>query len=132
MNNILLLLTGLILNRPKRSNATPRPVVVLALGSLVLVADPNGDGGAKRPALESSRQNLARVAFLARRDDLALTGTTAGEINLDVGFGQRDARRAAVNDHADAASVGLAPGGDLKEMAKGVRHEKSLEFFRQD
>ena len=42
---------------------------------------------------------------------------------LDLGLGDRDARRAAVDDAADRRPVALAPGGHAKEMAEGVvRH----------
>src|ERR1035441_9659187 len=100
-----------------RGWAIERFHLLVGLGTLVLVADPDGDGRAERLAVEGAGEDLAGIAFLARRDDLALAGTAAVQIDLDVGFGQRDARRAAVDDHADAASVGLAPGGDLEERA---------------
>ena len=94
----------------------------VGLGPLVLVADHDGDGRAEREALERAGEDVAGVAFLARGDDLALPGTAAIEIDLDVGLNDGDARGAAIDDNADAAAMGLAPGGDLKEMAKGVRH----------
>jgi len=52
-------------------------------------------------ALESAGKNLAGIGFLARRDDLTLAGPAPVQIDLHIGLGQRDARRAAVDDHTD-------------------------------
>ena len=82
------------------------------------------------PALEDAGEDLASVLLLARRDDLALAGPAAVQVALDVRLGQRDARRAAIDDHADAAAVGFAPRGDAEELAQLARHTPANESER--
>ena len=55
-------------------------------------------------------------------DERALARGAAVEVGLDVGLGERQARRAAVDDGADRRAVRLAPGGDAEEVAEGVAH----------
>ena len=47
-------------------------------------------------------------------------GPAPVERGLDVGLGQRDTRRHAVDDAADGRPVALAPGGDAEEQAEAV------------
>ena len=65
---------------------------------------------------------LIRSASSLGSDDLGLARPAAVEIWLDVGFVQLQLRRAAVEHDTNSAAVGLAPGGDLKQVAKGVWH----------
>jgi hypothetical protein len=51
-----------------------------------------------------------------------LAGPTAVEFRLDVGFREREARRAAIHDRAHAAAVGFAPSGDAEELTERVAH----------
>ena len=68
-------------------------------------------------------QDLDLVGLLALGGELALPRPAAVEPGLDVRFGERDARRAAVDDAAERRPVALAPGGDAEEMAEAVvRH----------
>jgi hypothetical protein len=55
-----------------------------------------------------------------------LAGASPVQIRLDIGLAQFDSRRAAVDDHAYAAPVGFAPGGDAKEMPERVAHGDRL------
>ena len=69
---------------------------------------------------EGAGEDLDGVRLLAGGDDAGLAGAAAVEVGLDVRLRQGDARRAAVEDDADAASVGFAPGGDAEKAAKYV------------
>ena len=84
----------------------------------VLILHPHGNGRAERFALERAGKNLHPVAFLARRDDGRLAGPAAVQVRLNIRLCQAQARRAAVNDHAHAAAVGFAPGGDAKKLSE--------------
>src|SRR5207249_3084495 len=68
----------------------------------------------------------------ARRNDFRLAGATAVEVGLHVGLGQFQPWRAAVHHHADAAAVGLAPGGDSEKVAKNVAHARRLRENRRE
>ena len=57
---------------------------------------------ARRRSLEGAGQDLHLVRFLALRDELRLARAALVEQGLDVGLGQGDARRAAVDDAANA------------------------------
>ena len=73
--------------------------------------------GPRRP-----RTGSRPVLLLARGDDVALAGPPAVQLGLDLGRRQRQAGRAAVDDHAHGAAVAFAPGGDGEEFAEGVGH----------
>ena len=92
--------------------------LAVGLGAGVLVGDVDGDGGAEGATLEDAGEDARGVGLVARGDDVALAGAAAVEIALDVGLGEREARRDAVDDHADAAAVGFAPGGDAEGVAE--------------
>ena len=52
-----------------------------------------------------------------------LAGAALVHPGLDVGLGQRDARRAAIDHAADRRPMAFAKGGDAEKMAEGVvRH----------
>src|ERR1035441_8905554 len=55
-----------------RGWAIERFHLLVGLGTLVLVADPDGDGRAERLAVEGAGEDLAGIAFLARLGDRAL------------------------------------------------------------
>jgi hypothetical protein len=65
---------------------------------------------------------LATIGFLARRRDFALARPAAIKFALNVFFAQGDARRTTVNDDADPATVGFAPGRDAEKLAEGAAH----------
>ncbi len=94
--------------------------VAVILAALVGVLDQQRDRRAGGQAFVDARQDLHPVGFLALRDVAAGAGATAVELGLDVGFGQRQAGRAAVDDAADRRAVALAEIGDAKEFAEGA------------
>ena len=84
------------------------PVVTWPAGALVL---------------EDAGQDLHLVRLLALRGEARLAGPALVEIGLDLVSGQRNVRRAAVDDAADGGPVAFAEGGDAEQMAEGVvRH----------
>ena len=48
--------------------------------------------------------------------------TTAIQLRLNVFLAQRDARRTAINHHADAATVAFAPSGYAENFTKRIPH----------
>ncbi|MEY9359212.1 hypothetical protein ABH994_001933 [Bradyrhizobium yuanmingense] len=65
-------------------------------------------------------EDLHLVRLLALGGEARLAGTAPVEIPLDVGLGERDHRRAAVNHTADRHPMALAEGGDAEHVAEGV------------
>ena len=73
--------------------------------------------------LEHAGQDAHRVRLLALGGEVRLAGPAVVEPGLDVGLGERDARRAAIDHAAHRRPVAFAPGGDAEQMAEGVvRH----------
>src|SRR5262249_36581184 len=84
--------------------------------------DQNRDRRAESCAFEQTGENFGTIRFVPRRRDLALAGSPAIEIALNVLLSESQTRRAAVNDHANAATMRLAEGSDAKEMSEGGSH----------
>ena len=97
---------------------------IVGLRAEVLVLDPHRNGGAQCESFEGAGQDLNCVGFFAGSDDGRLTRATAVQVGLDVHFGQRQAGRAAIDDHPDAAAMRFAPGGDAEEVSKRVAHDR--------
>lgn len=94
----------------------------VGFGSEVFVADPEGEGGAESDAFEGAAEDLDGIGFFAGGGDGGLAWAPAVEVRLDIGFGERQSGGATVDDHADAAAMGFAPGGDAEEVAEGIAH----------
>ncbi len=82
---------------------------VVILGPRVLVLDEEQDRRAGGVAFEHAREDLHAVALAALRREARLPRPAPVEPGLDVGFGERQARRHAVDDAADRRSVAFAP-----------------------
>ena len=76
----------------------------------------------ERPAVEDAAQDAHGVRFLALGDEVALPGRATIEVGLDVRLGEREQRRASVDDRAERAAVRLAEGGHPEQRAEGVAH----------
>jgi hypothetical protein len=96
--------------------------VAVVLGAMVFVADEDGDRGARGLAFVHPGEDFAGVFFFAGGGDFALAGATPIEFKLDFFSSDTKFGRAAVDDAADAATVGFAKGGDAEEMAEGAAH----------
>lgn len=81
--------------------------LVVGFGTVVLVANEDGDGGAEGFSFEGAGEDFALVGFVAGGGDFGLAGAAAVEFDLEIGFGERDEGRAAIDDDADASSVGF-------------------------
>jgi len=110
----------------------PGPELVLDVGvvaaALVDVVDDQRDRGARGHlaagvVLEHSREDAHGVGLAALGGEARLAGPALVEIALDVGFGERKARRAAVDHAADRGPVAFAEAGEAKHMPEGIeRH----------
>ena len=100
--------------------------VGIVLRALVGVLDQERNRRARRHLRAGLRmrhhagQDLHRVRLLPLRGEARLAGPAAIEVALDVGLGQRDQRRAAIDHAADRNPVALAEGRDAEQMAEGV------------
>jgi hypothetical protein len=94
--------------------------VRVVLAALVGVPDQQGDRRAGGEALEHARDDLDLVVLLPLRDMPRGAGPAPVELGLDVGFAERHAGRAAVDDAADRRAVALAECRDAKERAEGA------------
>ena len=65
-------------------------------------------------------EDLHRVRLAPLRGEARLAGAALVEKGLDVGGGQRNARRTAVDHAAERDPVALAEGRDAKQMAERV------------
>src|SRR4051812_798461 len=103
-----------------------RPVGFFHLGvslrASVFVRHQDGDRSTEGAPFENAGENLAAIGFGAWRRDRALTGPAAIELQLDIFLAQLNPRWATIDDHAHAATVGLAPGGDAKELSEAAAH----------
>ncbi len=97
--------------------------VAVVLRPLVDILDHQRDRRAGGQALEHAGEDADLVGFLPLGGEFRLAGPAAVQPGLDIGLGQRNARRAAIDDAADRRPVALAPGGDAEQMAEAVvRH----------
>ncbi len=95
--------------------------VLVATGTLVAIADHQGQGGAQGPAiLAQARQDLDGVGLLARGGQGALARTAAVQLGLDGGAVQWQSGRTAVDDAAHGRAVALAEGGDGEQGSEGI------------
>src|SRR5262249_47038432 len=77
--------------------------------------------------LKDAGENLHLIGFAPLAGEARLSRTPAVEIALNVGFGERNAGRAAINDTADRRPVAFAEGRDPEHVAEGVeRHWSSV------
>jgi hypothetical protein len=108
----------------------PRPIRVTDIGivlrALIDIVDQQpdrragGDLRAHQLVLKHTRQDPNLVGLRPLGGEARLSRPALVEIRLDVGLGQRDAGRAAVDHAADRRPVALAKGRDPKHMAEGV------------
>src|SRR6185312_11230235 len=93
-----------------------------------LAEDLAGDGARRHARRGLAGRLPASAAIIANAilGEVGVVGVARPalvEPDLDVGLGQRDARRAAVDHAPQRRPMALAPGGDAEQMAEGVvRH----------
>ena len=101
--------------------------LAVILAALILVLDHQRDRRAGGLALEHAGEDLAPCPasrrWVTKRDWPGLRLSSQGWMSR---FGQRDARRRAVDHAADRRPVAFAPGGEAEQMAEGVvRHRRA-------
>ena len=79
---------------------------------------------------EHPGQNFDLIRFLPLRGVTRLAGPALVEIRLNVGLGQRDAGRTAIDDAADGGPMAFAPGGDAEKVAEAVMGHDGSRFRR--
>jgi len=79
----------------------------VGFGAVVLVAYQDGDGRAEGFPFKGAGEDFALVGLVTWSGDFGLAGTAAVEFDLEVGFGEGDEGRAAIDDDADATSMGF-------------------------
>ena len=88
--------------------------------SRVFVADQKRDRRAGGPSFEHARQNFDAVGLAALGDMSRGSGLAPVEVALDVGLGQREPGRAAVDHASDRGSVRFAERCHAVKRAEGV------------
>ena len=99
--------------------------IAVVFAALVGIADQQRNRRAGGDAFEHAREDLDLVFFLTLRDVARRARLAAVEFELDIGFDQRHARRAAVDHAADRGAVRLAEGRDGEKRTKRIAgHER--------
>src|SRR3546814_15037186 len=98
----------------------------IILRPLVNILDPQADRRARRLALEHPLQDTHLVGFLPLRCVTRLARAPLVEEGLDIGFGERQPRRTAVNDGAERGTVAFPPSGEAKNAPEAVETHKPL------
>ncbi len=94
--------------------------VAVVLRALVLVLDDQADRRAGCHALEHAGEYPDLVRFIALRRVTTAPWPATVQVRLDIGFGERHPRRAAVDDAAERQPVALAKGRHHEIAAKTV------------
>ena len=94
--------------------------VRIILRPLVLIVDKQADRRPGGAPLERAGENAHLVGFAALGGETAGAGAPLVEPRLDVGFGQRQPWRAAVDDRADGRAVAFTPGGEPEQPSERV------------
>ncbi len=102
------------------AGAEPIGDVAVVLRALVGVFDQQLDRGPGRHPVEDAAHDPDEVLLAPLRRKPRLAGLALVEPALDVGLGERQARRHAVDDDADRRPVALAPGGEAEQAPERV------------
>src|ERR1700730_508301 len=97
--------------------------VTIVLRPLICVLDQELERGAGRHAVEHTAEDLDQILLAPLGGKARLSRFALVEPVLDVGLGEREARRHPVDDDANRRPVALAPGGEAEQGAeRGPRH----------
>src|SRR5436305_418033 len=91
--------------------------VAVVLRALVGIFDQQLDWRAGRHPIESAAHDAHQIGFPALRRVARLAGLALVEPVLNVGFGERQPWRNAINDDADRRPVAFAPGGETEQCS---------------
>ena len=81
--------------------------LVVGLGAVVFITNEDSDGRTEGFSFVGAGEDFAGVGFVARSGDFRLARAAAVEFDLEVGLGEGDEGRAAIDDDTDAPAVGL-------------------------
>ena len=96
--------------------------VLVRFWSGVSVTDQHGNWTTQSASFEHSGEDLRLVGLVALGGQVALAGSTAVEVPLEVLDPEWEAWRAAVDDHAYPATVTLTPRGDAEDRTERTAH----------
>ena len=102
------------------AGAKPVGDVAVILRALVGVFDQQLDRGPGGDPVEHAAHDAHEVLLAPLGGKARLAGLALVEPALDVGLGERQARRRAVDDDPDCRPVAFAPGGEAEQGSKGV------------
>ena len=100
------------------------------LRTLIGVLNQQTDTGPGGNAFEDAGEDFDLIRLATLRGVTRGTRATTIEVVLQVGFGQRDARRHAVNDAAQRQTVRFAEGSDAKELSNCISCHHGSNLFR--
>lgn len=107
----------------------------IVLGPLILIPHHHGNRRAKRQPEFRTRLDLNAVLLVAGRRQRRLPWSSARHLWLDVGFGEREAGRHAVDDASDATAVRFAVGRDPEigaEAGHGCWGKERVLSFQEE
>ena len=97
--------------------------LLVVAGARVGILDEDADRRAGRAAFEHPRENSHLIALATLTHEMRRPRAPAVHVDLQVRFGKRQTRRAAVDDAAHRRAVALAESRDRKQFAYRVtRH----------
>ncbi len=88
--------------------------------TLIRVLDQDADGRAGCLAFEHAGEDAHRIRLLALAHEVRGAGAATIHVPLQIGFGQLEPRRTAVDDAAERRPVAFAEGRDGEELADRV------------
>ena len=94
--------------------------IAVVLRALVGVLDQQLDRSAGRHPVEGAAHDAHQISFAALRRVARLPRLALVEPLLDVGFGERQPRRDAVDDDTNRRPVAFAPGRETEECAERI------------
>jgi hypothetical protein len=108
----------------EREVRVARPVLVLdlrvILAALVLVAEEDADGRAIGLALKHAGPDLRHIFFLSLRHQLGLAWPASAKVRAKIIHGERQSRRAAIDDAQVTRPMADASRGHAEQFTKGV------------
>lgn len=92
----------------------------VVMGSLVLVLNQHSDGSTQSLAVLGSALNSNSVSLVSRSGESRLSGSSSGQLGLDIGLIEIHSGGDSIDNAADGLAVRLAVGGDLEKRAESA------------
>ena len=94
--------------------------VAIILRTLIDILDHQADRRAGGLSFIHARQDADFIRLLPLGGEFRLAGPALVEEGLDIGFGQDEPGRAAIDHRADRRAVAFAPGGEAQQVSECV------------